>query len=58
MLPGRSVSVFFGGVPSLVLTDNKKHLNMDHVCQLPVRNQKIVTTVLLLWGVHTYLCAL
>lgn len=32
MLVGRSVLAFFGGVPSLVLTDNKKRLNMDHLC--------------------------
>ncbi|NWN89688.1 MAG: IS21 family transposase [Micrococcaceae bacterium] len=32
-----------GGVPSAVLTDNEKTVTVDHVCNLPVRNQRIVS---------------
>ena len=34
---------YFGVVPSQVLTDNEKTVTVGHVCQLPVRNQKILT---------------
>ena len=32
-----------GGVPAAVLTDNEKTVTVDHVCNLPVRNQRIVS---------------
>lgn len=32
-----------GGVPMAVLTDNEKTVTVDHVCNLPVRNQRIVS---------------
>src|SRR5699024_192847 len=32
-----------GGVPSAVLSDNEKTVTVDHVCNLPVRNQRIVS---------------
>lgn len=32
-----------GGVPQAVLTDNEKTVTVDHVCNLPVRNQRIVS---------------
>lgn len=32
-----------GGVPHAVLTDNEKTVTVDHVCNLPVRNQRIVS---------------
>lgn len=46
---------YFGGVPSLVLTDNEKTVTADHVCQLPVRNQKIVTAAAH-YGVSIHTC--
>lgn len=32
-----------GGVPAAVLTDNERTVTVDHVCNLPVRNQRIVS---------------
>ncbi|MGP5498108.1 IS21 family transposase, partial [Corynebacterium flavescens] len=32
-----------GGVPQAIVTDNEKTVTVDHVCNLPVRNQRIVT---------------
>lgn len=46
---------YFGGVPSLVLTDNEKTVTADHVCQLPVRNQKIVIAAAH-YGVSIHTC--
>ena len=33
---------YFGGVPRYVLTDNERTITIDQVCNLPVRNGKIV----------------
>ena len=32
-----------GGVPAAVLTDNERTVTVDHVCNLPVRNHRIVS---------------
>ena len=32
-----------GGVPAAVLTDNARTVTVDHVCNLPVRSQRIVS---------------
>lgn len=55
MLVGRSVLAFFGGVPSLVLTDNKNASTWTTSASFGVRTLgKMVTAVLLLWGHYTY----